>query len=392
MAYQRLVMCVDSSGSTQGEKIKNSVHYLTEIAKELNCTTNYYTFGTYPYERSGGYSGIWCYGGTKIEYSLNDLFVTHLQKYSKDKQRTKFIFVTDAEGKISDEDGCISSKKKCETSYDNKLDSYCLITGSGACRHALKRIFGANSFDHCPDNETFKEILKKICGNNQAAHKLAKISEKEYEPKVQALQDEVAKQTVKLSESMDAVSTVISISSQKTESAAKKIDKTRQKLKILKPRKIAAISMVDKAHSEPQIDAVEAEVDGLKDKYREESNRIIEAGKELEEARMLLDVEKVKAEQIREKMEETGFEIRDGAKHIICSLMEHMKELEDIQCGAYEQVKMLRSKFRNQLENLMFLVQENEKLHNEFIKCQRGIDHALKSYSRKRFDFEHFRQ
>ena len=99
MSYEKLVMCVDNSGSMSGPKIMNSINYLNQIAQSFNISTIYFRFGN-KVDEVGSYSQstLPCNDGTKIENCLNDLFNNHLRRFSGSK--TKFIFVTDAEDRV----------------------------------------------------------------------------------------------------------------------------------------------------------------------------------------------------------------------------------------------------------------------------------------------------
>eukprot|EP01083_Nonionella_stella_P084544 234082_1 len=389
--YQRLIMCVDDSGSMSGTKIESSIQYLNDIAREFGCETHYYKFGD-KVTKIHGYSRhtLPCNTGTRIEFCLKDLFNNHLRNHSS-SQRTKFIFVTDAEDRISDASGCISAKNNCQRSYNNTLDCFCLLTGSGgSCSNELKRIFGSNSFTHCT-NGNFKNVLNTVVGNNKKANNLAKTSENLADD-IQVLKGNNDKEIKTFGEDIEKVQNLVKESQTKTENARRKIGETRANLQTLESQKTSVNTQCNNARTHSEIDAAEDAAKALKRKYRGEDRRLNEAGKELDAASTSLQNQSAKAEEMATKLKQKGGELSTKATKIIGDLVEGIKTLAGIQAGAYEQVKLLRGKFRQQLDDLMSVVKDSNNLAEEFEQCQDNIDGAFKSLQRGRSDWNDFKR
>eukprot|EP01083_Nonionella_stella_P052240 138678_1 len=392
--YQNLILCVDASGSMKGTKNESSIKHLNQIVGAFGCETHYYKFGK-------SVDKISCYtartlparGGTAIEVCLKDLFSNHLRHHSA-SQPAKFIFVTDAEDSIRDTSGCISAKHACQQSYGNNLDCFCLLTGDGgSCVEQLKEIFGSNSFMRCSDNN-FNDVLGKIVGNNKRANDLAESSDS-VDAKIAELKEDkdadIRDCAVKIQEIQDAVATTAA----KTKSAKDKIDETRANMADLDRDKATVASLVFHAINTgafSDVDDATAKAEGLKGDIRKENRNLTMAGKELDDAGKLLNVQADKADAIIGMLKRKGSEIRNKAMEVIGCLVAYIKELALIQDGAYEQVSRLKGAFRGQLDVLMDLVADFDNLPDEFAECQKLISATFLSLKRETCNWKTFKE
>eukprot|EP01084_Bolivina_argentea_P187254 322591_1 len=388
MSYQRLVMCLDDSGSMSGNKINNSIKYLNKIAKDFGVTTTYFKFGN-KVELISCYNRntLPCGQGTCIEKCLNDLFTNRLRRFSG---KTKFIFVTDAQDSIRNVQNVISNKKSCESAYGNKLHSYCLLVGgSGGCSNELRQIFGSNSFDHVNDSN-FQSILKKICGNIKAANKLQNV-QMNVESEINTLKQNTNPEMRAIGNKLGNIKTIIKESNQKTQQAQTQIAVTKQNLTTLNQQTTSVTNQVNTAYTDREIDDAEDAARALKSGYRKEQTRLTSAGKLLDESQTAITGETARAENIANKLKENSSKISQQANVIISNIINSLKQLSGITTGAYEQVQDLKKQFEKDLDQLMSVVNANNTLQSKFEGVQKDISNAFKQYKRGRVELSGFK-
>jgi len=386
-------MCVDNSGSMRGSKIKNSINYLNQIAQSFNIPTTYFRFGI-KVSKVNNYSPQTLPANerqTNIEPSLNDLFNNHLRGFSDAK--TKFIFVTDAKARISNVANVISNKKKCEAAYGDKehyLHSYCLLTGSGQCANELKQIFGDNAFDHCT-NEKFKEILEKITGGVKTVNEVSK-EQNNVSKDVEELAEDNTAEIREMENTINAILEEVKKGQAKQKEAQTKIDTVKVKLEELDTETTNVTNNVSRAYTHPAIERAEAEVNTLKRGYTAERRRLGAAGELLDETTEIVRTETSRADVISKKLEENGKKISKKAEEIITSIRASLKKLSEITNGSYEHVKELKNKFRNDLDDLMVIVREGNKLQTELMEIQQSISGTFRSLKAERIEYNTFKQ
>jgi len=373
----------------RGPKIMNSINYLNQIAQSFNISTIYFRFGNKVDEVSSySQSTLPCNDGTKIENCLNDLFNNHLRRFSGSK--TKFIFVTDAEDRISNVSNVISNKQQCEAAYGNKLHSYCLLTGDGSCANELQQIFGGNAFDHCTDSK-FKTILQKITGGVKTVNKISGVS-MNVSNEISNLTKDNNADIRAFGNTMNDILTQVKQSETKRKEAQTKIDTVKTNLVNLNTQTTNVADTVSRAHTDTEIGAAEAAVNTLKKGYSAESNRLSDAGKLLDESADILRGETSRAEDISKQLEENGNKISTRATAVITNIIASIKELSEITHGSYEQVQELKSKFRTDLDDLMEIVKENNSLQIELEQVKTSISGTFKSLKRGRVEYSQFKQ
>ena len=98
MSFDQLIICVDASYSMKdNDKLINAKKLLSDVVSSFRCDTKYFYFTDAPLRISScSFNDLKPCGLTQIEYSLNQLFNSHLPNLAHSGKNTKFIFVTDA--------------------------------------------------------------------------------------------------------------------------------------------------------------------------------------------------------------------------------------------------------------------------------------------------------
>ena len=178
----------------------------------------------------------------------------------------------------------------------------------------------------------------------------------------------------------------------KQKEAQTKIEAVKVKLEELDTEATNVTNTVSRAHTHPAIERAEIEVNTLKRGYRAEDRKLVAAGELLDETTAIVRHETSRADVISKKLEENGKKISEKAHQIITSIRASLKKLSEITNGSYEHVKDLKNKFRDDLDELMLIVREGNKLQEELMEIQQSISGTFRSLKAERIEYNQFKQ
>eukprot|EP01083_Nonionella_stella_P261716 890747_1 len=373
----QLVVCVDNSGSMSGDKIRISKSLLNGVKKALNCSTKYYAFEGDAYKVTEyQFNQLSGNGGTNIQNTLSSMFNNYLRTHSNGG-KTKFIFVTDAEDSIKDTNGLINAKNNCIKSYGNELYLDCVLVGSGgSCGNELKRVFGSENFRQCSNNQ-FQSVLNKICGGITETNKMFPFKGN-MQAQINVFKNSNDRETQELGQSLQSITNGVSIHKNTLAQGSQKLNETKINLQRLEADKPAVISRAQNASSRPDIRRAEDEVNNTITNYRNQNMELNRAGEKFVQTKEGLLAESNKAEEMANKLKNSGNEISQNAEKIVRQIITCITKLDKITDGAQREVRELKKGFKDQLNELMNVVNKNNRLVAQFQQVQQTIDSSFR--------------
>eukprot|EP01083_Nonionella_stella_P040773 110545_1 len=396
MAFTKLVLCVDTSGSMSGDKLKNAKELLSETVVDLKCDTSYYKFDTELHSiTKNDFDTLSTSGGTRIENAINKLYDVELPKYRQYK--TKLLFVTDAEDQISDPAACKLKKSNCEKQFSQGLYSDGLLTGgggSGSCGDVLRDIFGSNQFYSCSDKQ-FKGHLGKISEATRVSNKVAGDI-----PKYEQKTDDAVKQNA-----IDGKKAQKDINDQKTkaDTASKKandvVNNTENHHQSLQPKldqmadkKNVLTKQVDDATTDDQKDAVEDAIEEQLDNVKGERNKLNENEKQLDAAKENIQKEASNTATIANKFTSSTSALKKKVGAIVTNIADGCKELNTLEIGSKDQISKSKSSFTDMLNKLEEQVAMNVTLATEISDLRKKFRKTLKNLERNRIKNDEYKK
>eukprot|EP01084_Bolivina_argentea_P113790 202733_1 len=384
MSYEALILCVDTSGSMGGDKLKNAKELLLEMVVSFNCpnNTNYYKFDTEVTSIDKvQFEKLTASGGTKIEHAINKLYNEYIPKCSA--YSTKFLFVTDAEDKISNIASCKKAKSECEAKFGGKLDSEAILTGSGSCASALKDIFGANSFYSCTDKQ-FKDLLGKMSDAINTANKISgqiPMIQKSCQNTANMMDNSYKQNNTNVDKATQSTKQVRSDAKKNLNEVKddhKDIDQTVQQSKT----NLNQLEQQTKdSKTGEENDAVDDSLEEQLDKENETADKVDDAKNKLEKAEKKVKEEIPALVDVAKKLQESNNEEKKAIGAVVSNIVVAVKEMNTIEAGSKEKINELKKKFNTMLSKLYLKAQAKRELAKKINTLRKEMKETFKEFN-----------